>query len=122
MQVQPCGSPSQRPGHTRSGETSERVPRGTDSAPLAATQPMTRLLVGMLRRARRLLAEARGVVPAAAQETVSSAAQPVTQPVSSASQAAHALLRAVLAAQRQHAALALFAARCVSCRNSCGLR
>ena len=72
---------------------------------------MTRLLVGMLRRARRLLAEAnaRGGGEGGAQVGggVAAAGGPS---VASASDAAHALLRAVQAVQRQHAALALFAA------------
>jgi hypothetical protein len=76
---------------------------------------MTRLLVGMLRRARRLLAEAnaRGGEGGA---TVGGGVTATGPAVASASEsdAAYALLRAVQAVQRQHAALALFAAsRCV---------
>lgn len=77
-----------------------------------SAQTMTRLLVGMLRRARRLLAEAnaRGSEGGAQVGGGVTAAGPT---VASASDAAHALLRAVQAVQRQHAALALFAAsRC----------
>lgn len=71
---------------------------------------MTRLLVGMLRRARRLLAEAnaRGGGEGGAQVGGGVAAGGPS--VASASDAAHALLRAVQAVQRQHAALALFTA------------